>query len=103
MMKNHSDQRWQKRALVVQPRPTCAEKVRRIFPFNFKLLSNRPTSSNLPHASAHTPARICARARMCVYVFMPRQVRRLDSYLIRQQKNRPTSKRRLDGQGEVGR
>lgn len=102
-MNIRSDQRSQKSAEVVQPRPTCAEKVRRIFPLNINLLSNRPTSSNLPHAPARTPARICARARTPVYVFTPRQVRRLDSELIRQQKNRPTLKNRLDELGEVGR
>lgn len=103
MMKNRSNQRWQKGVLAVQPRPTCAEKVRRFFSFNFKLLSNRPTSSNLPRTPAHMHPRVYARSRTGVCVFVPRQVRRLDSGLIRQQKNRPTTERRLDGLREVGR
>lgn len=70
MMKNRSNQRWQKGVLAVQPRPTCAEKVGRFFPFNFKLLSNRPTSSNLPRTCARAYMR--ARARVCVYLCLDR-------------------------------
>lgn len=54
-----SDQGSQKVREVVQPRPTCAEKVRRLESAPMLNPSNRPTSSNLLRA----PARICAQAR----------------------------------------
>ena len=99
-----SSQRSQKVREVVQPRPTCAEKVRRLKSAPLLGLSNRPTSSNLhAHPRARTRAYMRVRARTPVCVYLPRQVGRLDSGLIQQGKNRPTSKSRLGGFGEVGR
>lgn len=75
---------------VVQPRPTFAEKVRRIFSFKISLLSNRLTSSNLPRTHPRTPAYIHSRACVCRYIQV-RQVRRLDSKLNLLSFFRPTS------------
>ena len=84
-------------------RPTCAEKVRRMKAAPLLGLSNRPTLSNHhAHPRARTPAHIRARARPCVCIWV-RQVRRLDSGLIQQGKNRPAFLNWLDGLKGVGR
>lgn len=84
---------------VVQPRPTCAEKVRRLEALISLGSSNRPTSPNLAaRRRARTRAYRRARARLCVY-YQVRQVRRLDSSLIAKENFRPTYFLRLD---EVG-
>lgn len=85
-----SDQGSQKVREVVQPRPTCAEKVRRLKAAPLLGLSNRPTSSNhTARTRARAPAHIRARARPCVCIQV-RQVRRLDSELILRRFFRPT-------------
>lgn len=72
------NQRSQKVYEVVQPRPTLAEKVRRLRPALSGALSNLLTSSNLAaHTHARTRVYIRAHARACVYIPV-RYVRRLD-------------------------
>jgi hypothetical protein len=90
----------QKVVEAVQPRPTCAEKVRRLEAAPLLGSSNRLTSSNLTaHTHAHTRAYTRAHARLCALIQV-RQVRRLDSNLILMAFFRPTFQqqvRRISG------
>lgn len=95
MKRIRSNQGSQQVIGVVQPRPTFAEKVRRLQAAPLLGLSNRPTSSNLtPHTRPRTPAYMRARARPCVCI-LGRQVRRLDSGLIVRVFLRPTSPQKV--------
>lgn len=76
------NQRSQQLREDVQPRPTLAEKVRRILSNKIMQLSNLLTSPNLPRPPAHMHPRIYACACASVCVFLLRQVRRLDSEMI---------------------